>query len=177
MAQRFDALITAIEKAVMLAAYLTIILVVGLETIRRMLTGEQASWGPEVAMGAFVWLSWFAMASGVRHGTHLSFTTFRERMPPWGRQAMEVFDCLLWFVLGAVVIHVSWDVVMLNERFNQKIFGTEVPMAAISIAVPLGWGFTMLRVAQQLVRVLRGGTGPRLEGGGVRWARLWSCGQ
>lgn len=162
MGRRLDDLITAIERAVMLAAYITIILVVGLETIRRMLTGVQASWGPEVAMGAFVWLSWFAMASGVRTGAHLSFTTLRERMPPRLRQAMEVFDCLLWFVLGLVVIAVSWDVVELNERFNQKIFGTDIPMAAISIAVPLGWGFTMIRVAQQLVRVLRGETGPHI---------------
>ena len=161
MGQRFDAVITMIEKAVMLLAYLVIILVVGLETIRRMITGDQASWGPEVAMGAFVWLSWFAMASGVKAGSHLSFTTVRDRMPRRARQGMEVFDCLLWFVLGIVIMSVSWEVVLLNGRFNQKIFGTNVPMAAISIAVPLGWGFTMIRVAQQLARVLKGDTGPQ----------------
>ena len=105
MGNRLDAFISWIENAVMLAAYLTIILVVGLETLRRMFTGEQASWGPEVAMGAFVWLSWFAMASGVKAGTHLSFTTFRERMPFRVRQGMEALDCLIWFVLGAVVMY------------------------------------------------------------------------
>ena len=156
MRKRLDAIISWIENAVMLAAYLTIILVVGLETIRRMITGEQASWGPEVAMGAFVWLSWFAMAAGVKVGSHLSFTTFRERMPFRARQGMEVVDCLLWFSLGAVVMYASWDVVMMNNRFNQQIFGTEIPMSAISIAVPLGWGFTMIRVAQKLINVLKG---------------------
>lgn len=156
MRQRLDAFISWIENAIMLAAYLTIILVVGLETIRRMVTGEQASWGPEVAMGAFVWLSWFAMAAGVKAGSHLSFTTFRERMPFRAKQGMEILDCLLWFGLGAVVMYASWDVVMMNQRFNQVIFGTEIPMAAISIAVPLGWGFTMIRVAQKFVNVLKG---------------------
>lgn len=156
MRKRLDAFISWIENAVMLAAYLTIILVVGLETIRRMITGEQASWGPEVAMGAFVWLSWFAMAAGVKAGSHLSFTTFRERLPFRARQGMEVLDCLLWFSLGAVVMYASWDVVMMNNRFNQQIFGTEIPMSAISIAVPIGWGFTMIRVAQKLVNVLKG---------------------
>jgi C4-dicarboxylate transporter, DctQ subunit len=159
MGKRLDALITWIESSVMLAAYLTIILVVGLETIRRMITGEQASWGPEVAMGAFVWLSWFAMAAGVKAGTHLSFTTFRERMPFRMRQGMEAFDCLLWFVLGVVVMYASWDVVMMNNRFNQVIFGTEIPMSAVSIAVPIGWGFTMVRVAQKFVKVLQGDLG------------------
>ena len=156
MGQKFDAVVSWIENAIMLAAYLTIILVVGLETIRRMITGEQAAWGPEVAMGAFVWLSWFAMANGVKAGTHLSFTTFRNRMPFRLRQFMEALDCVLWFVLGAVVMYASWEVVTMNNRFNQQIFGTEIPMSAISIAVPLGWGFTMLRVAQQFAAVLKG---------------------
>lgn len=158
MGQRFDDLISWVEKAIMLAAYITIILVVGLETIRRMITGEQASWGPEIAMGAFVWLSWFAMASGVKNRTHLSFTTFRERMPKRMRQGMELFDCLLWFVIGWVVMVASWDVVALNERFNQQIFGTDIPLAAISIAVPLGWAFTMIRVLQQMILILQGKT-------------------
>ena len=37
----------------------------------------------------------------------------------------------------------------MNNRFNQQIFGTEIPMSAISIAVPIGWAFTMIRVAQK----------------------------
>lgn len=160
MGRHLDSVFSWIEKAIMLLAYLTIILVVGLETIRRIITGEQASWGPEVAMGAFVWLSWFAMAAGVKARSHLSFTTFRHRMPYRMRQAAEIFDCLLWFVIGAVVMVASWDVVLLNERFNQQIFGTDVPLAAISIAVPLGWGFTMVRVFQQMLAAFKGDFGP-----------------
>lgn len=163
MGQRFDSIITWIENAIMLISYLTIILVVGLETIRRIITGEQASWGPEVAMGAFVWMSWFAMSSGVKARTHLSFITFRERMPYRMRQAFELFDCLLWVGLGLVVMWASWDVVMLNERFNQVIFGTEIPLAVISIAVPIGWAFTMVRVLQHAAQVLKGNFGAELS--------------
>ena len=127
-------------------------------------------WFPpdQIAMGAFVWLSWFAMASGVKNGTHLSFTTFRDRMPGGMRRGMQVFDCLLWFAVGAVVMVASWDVVMLNERFNIKIFGTDIPMAAISIAVPLGWGFTMVRVLQQMFGVLQGKAGPEIHAEDIR---------
>lgn len=163
MRQRFDSIFTGIENVIMLISYLTIILVVGLETIRRIITGEQAAWGPEIAMGAFVWMSWFAMSSGVKARTHLSFVTFRERMPYRVRQAAELFDCLLWFGLGLIVMWVSWDVVMLNQRFNQVIFGTEIPLAAISIAVPLGWAFTMVRVFQQAMEVLSGNFGDSLN--------------
>jgi TRAP-type C4-dicarboxylate transport system permease small subunit len=169
MGRSIDALFSRIEKAIMLVAYLTIILVVGLETIRRIITGEQASWGPEVAMGAFVWLAWFGMAAGVKSRAHLSFTTFRNRMPYRLRQGMEVFDCLLWFVIGAVVMVASWDVVLLNERFNQQIFGTDVPLAAISIAVPLGWAFTMVRVFQQMLAALKGDFGaPEITAENIR---------
>ena len=41
----FDKIITRIEKAVMLTSYITLILVVSLETLRRMLTGHNLAGG------------------------------------------------------------------------------------------------------------------------------------
>jgi len=52
---------------------------------------------------------------------------------------------------------------MLNERFNQVIFGTEIPLAVISIAVPIGWAFTMVRVLQHAAQVLKGNFGAELS--------------
>ena len=49
----FDNLISRVEKAVMLTSYLTLILIVSLETLRRMITGDQFGWGPDVSMYAF----------------------------------------------------------------------------------------------------------------------------
>jgi hypothetical protein len=37
--------------------------------------------------------------------------------------------------------------------FGQKIFGTDIPVVVGSLAVPMGWGFSMLRIFQRLYRI------------------------
>lgn len=149
MMHRLDRILSRIEGTVILVCYTTLIALVGLETVRRMLTGGQAIWGPEIALFAFIWLSWFAMAEHLRHGTHLSFGLLRHAMPPRIQKALELFDCALWILIGAIIITGSTKVVMTNISMGQTVFGTSIPLAAASLAVPLGWAFTMIRVVQR----------------------------
>jgi len=39
---------------------------------------------------------------------------------------------------------------------GRNVFGTDIPMALASAAVPLGWSFSMMRILQILVALLRG---------------------
>lgn len=151
----FDALITRVEKTIMLVSYLTLILIVSLETLRRIITGDQFGWGPNVSMYAFVWLAWFAMSANLRAGNQLAFMTFRDRFSDEIKRYFEIFDCLLWLIIGAVVITTSYEVVMSDFRLGRTVFGTDIPMAAASAAVPLGWSFSMVRILQILTALLR----------------------
>lgn len=151
----FDGIITRIERYVMLLSYMTLILIVSLETLRRMLTGEQFGWGPDVSMYAFVWLAWFAMSANLRSGKQLSFMTFREMMPKKIRKAFEILDYLIWLVVGSVVFFTSVEVVMDDFRLGRHVFGTNIPMAAASLAVPAGWFFAMIRIMQNMYKIIR----------------------
>ncbi len=156
MKQLFDKLITAIEDAVMLFSYVTLIVLVGIEALRRMVTAEQAAWGPEIALYAFVWLTWFSMSSNIRNRRHLSFDELRRRMPASLRTGLEIVDCLLWLGLGVIIIHASTGIVGNNLRMEQVVFGTEIPLWAATVAVPIGWGFSMIRILQELWDLLTG---------------------
>lgn len=135
-------------------SYSTLILIVGVETVRRAITGQQAVWGPEVALYAFVWLSWFSMAKHGHHGTHLAFNELRNRLPDNGQRALELLDCALWLVIGVIIIVTSWGVVSNQIGIGQTVFGTSIPLAAASLAVPVGWAFCMLRVVQRALLVV-----------------------
>jgi len=152
----FDRLITRIERTVMLISYLVLILIVSLETIRRMITGVQFGWGPDVAMYAFVWLAWFSMSSNLRSGNQLAFQTFRDRFSPHVRHGFQVLDCLIWLVIGSVVIVTSFQVVQTDLRLGRTVFGTNIPLVAASLAVPCGWAFSMIRILQMLYWLLTG---------------------
>ncbi|MFQ1064383.1 TRAP transporter small permease [Bordetella trematum] len=143
-----------VENTVILTSYVTLIALVGVETLRRALFQQQATWGPEVAMYAFIWLSWFAMAKHCRYGTNLAFLQFREAMPAWGRRTLEVMDMTLWLTIGGVILYTTSAIIERNLASEQTIFGTSIPLAWANLAVPLGWGFSMVRIAQRLFLVL-----------------------
>jgi len=146
---RFDRLLTRLENGVILTSYSTLILLIGLETIRRATIGTQAVWGPEVALYAFVWLSWFSMAKHSRFGTHLAFSEVRHKFPERVQRSLELLDCALWLVVGIIIIVTSYGVVQKQIAMGQTVFGTTIPLAAASLAVPVGWGFSMLRIIQR----------------------------
>lgn len=149
----FDRVLTRIEDGIILVSYAILICLVGFEVVRRLVTGEQWLAGPEVALYAFIWLSWFAMVHNINRDVHLAFSEFRDRFPPRIRAAFESLDCLLWIGLGCILIWTSWGVVERNIQFKQVVFGTDVPMWVASVAVPVAWSFTMVRVVQRLVRI------------------------
>lgn len=149
-----DRLLARVENGVILVSYVTLIVIVGVETLRRALTGEQEVWGPEIALYAFVWLSWFSMAKHGRFGTHLAFSELRQRLPQNVQRALELIDCMLWLGVGAIIIVTSWGVVENQIKMGQTVFGTPIPLAAASLAVPVGWAFSMVRILQRASMVL-----------------------
>jgi len=154
--KRFFGVVARIEDGVVLISYVALISFVGVETLRRMITGEQAIWGPELALYAFIWMSWFAMAAHVRDGTNLSFEAVRERLSaPW-RVRLEMLDLCLWLIVGMIIIVQSAWLVHTNISMNQIVFGTSIPLAAATISVPMAWAFTMISVLQRLVGLVQG---------------------
>ena len=154
--EQFDKVVTTIENGVMLASYITLIVLVGVEALRRMITTEQAAWGPEISLYAFVWLTWFAMSSNINTGLHLAFDEYRDRFPWPVRAFFESLDCILWLVLGIVIISVSTGIVQNNIRFEQVVFGTDIPLWMATVAVPVGWAFSMIRVLQKFWSICNG---------------------
>jgi TRAP-type C4-dicarboxylate transport system permease small subunit len=151
---RIDRVLGQLESGVILASYATLIIIVGVETLRRALTGAQEVWGPEIALYAFVWLSWFSMAKHGRFGTHLAFSELRQRLPQNAQRALEIIDCALWVAVGVIIIVTSWGVVENQIKMGQTVFGTPIPLAAASLAVPVGWAFSMVRIFQRAAMVL-----------------------
>lgn len=146
---RLDRMLTRLENGVILASYSTLILLIGVETIRRAIIGTQAVWGPEVALYAFVWLSWFSMAKHSRFGTHLAFSEVRLKFSEGVQRFLDLLDCVFWLAVGIIIIVTSYGVVQKQIIMGQTVFGTPIPLAAASLAVPVGWGFSMLRIIQR----------------------------
>lgn len=152
---RLDRVLSRIEAVVILLCYATLIVLVGEETVRRVITGNQVIWGPEIALYAFIWLCWFSMAEHIRHGTNLAFRPIRQRLGARSQLGLELLDNALWLLIGITIMVMSIDIVSNNIAMGQTVFGTSIPKAAATLAVPVGWGFSMIRVLQRIYALLQ----------------------
>jgi len=151
---KIDDVLGRFEGIVINVSYAVLILIIGVETIRRAFVGTQEVWGPEIALYAFVWLSWFSMAKHGRFGTHLAFTELRQRLSDRSQRALELFDCLLWLLVGLIIVYTSSAVVKNQISMGQTVFGTSIPLYLASLAVPVGWAFSIIRVLQRSLLVV-----------------------
>jgi TRAP-type C4-dicarboxylate transport system permease small subunit len=124
--------------------------------LARYLGGQfSAAWVQEVVIGGFIWLGWLSTAYVVRQDEHLRFSFFREDFSPRREYVLYWLEWIGWFIFAGVIFRFSLDTLQFRMSSGATITGTSVPKFLIFLAVPVGFGMILLRVAQQAVIITR----------------------
>lgn len=117
-------------------------IIVNLNVITRYFFSRPLHWSEEVATGLFVWTVFIGSAYAFRKKAHLGVDILVNALPAKIRSVVKVImDILVLFVLGMLTyvstlyVYNTWD----------KLSNTlRVPAWYVSIAVPLGFGLSIL---------------------------------
>jgi TRAP-type C4-dicarboxylate transport system permease small subunit len=143
------------EPFVMIVAYAGFTSIIAIEVVRRFVFHQQTTWGSEVSIHLFIWLTWFGTAWGIRNRTHLSFPGVRANMSQRSQFCLYLLDNLLWFALGVVVLYGAQKVLAVQYRFGSVIQGSGIPMWWSYSLIPIAWVLIYVRVLQDTVRLVR----------------------
>jgi TRAP-type C4-dicarboxylate transport system permease small subunit len=128
-------------------------LVIGFAVIQRTLTGEQALWAQESAIGMFVWVAWLSVAYVIRNEDHLRFTMVLAGLSNTGRYIVYWVEWLCWVAFAGVVFVYSFPVFDTFLSRGATITGTQIPDAVTYLAVTVGVGLVLFRVVEQMLWV------------------------
>ncbi|AZH24035.1 TRAP transporter small permease [Haloplanus aerogenes] len=128
-------------------------LVIGFSVIQRTLTGQQALWAQESAIGMFVWVAWLSVAYVIRNEDHLRFTMVLSGLSNTGRYVVYWIEWLCWIGFAGVVFVYSLPVFGGFLSRGATITGTPVPDAVTYLAVTVGVGLVLFRVIEQILWV------------------------
>lgn len=128
-------------------------LVIGFSVIQRTLTGEQALWAQESAIGMFVWVAWLSVAYVIRNEDHLRFTMVLDDLSNTGRYVVYCVEWLCWLAFAGIVFVYSLPVFGDFLSRGGTITGTPVPDAITYLAVTVGVALVLFRVAEQMLWV------------------------
>lgn len=130
-----------------------VVVAVSWQVLSRYVTSASSPWTSELAAFAFVWLSMFAIALGVRRGRHMvldiwEYFSYRR----WLNNAIWVFS------IGAVMLVLAllayYGFAGLSASFARKMPALGISNGWMNLAVPVGCTLSLLFAAESLWKLL-----------------------
>jgi len=164
MPRLIDQIMSTLDKIVQWFCVLCLVVItvaVTWQVIARYVTRDSSSWTTEVSSLAFVWLSMFAIALGVRQGRHMVLDIW-EYAPAhrWLRVTITTIASAL--VLFTLAVLVWFGIEALPSALQRNMPGIDLPFGIISLAVPVGCAISALFAVEAWWKLVRN-TDPEVD--------------
>lgn len=133
----------------------TMSLLVGMQVFMRYVIQQSLPWSEEVTRYMFIYLMYLGISYGVRRNRHIRINVFIDLFPEGIRKGLQVFSDLLFLTFATVVVFKSSEVAALILRLGQRTAATDVSMAVVYSAVPIGYALVSVRLVQNLIHKLK----------------------
>lgn len=144
-----------IEKITMAGAILAlfvIIFAVSFQVVARYVIDSSTAWTPELAQTAFVWAALLAIPLGVRSERHMLVDLWRGA-PDAVRIAIYTLASVIIVAVCAALVF--FGVEMVPVSFRRLLPGLGISSGWQMVAVPVGFGLSLLFQLELLVRHLK----------------------
>ncbi len=144
-----------LERWALLIFYMMLVITMAVEVIRREVFAYSSVWGEEIVRYAFIYLAWIGAAAAVRERAHIRIDVIMHYVGPRTKAALYIFGDLVMAAVALIALYWSWETVLVSAKFGSVSAGLRVSMVWFLLAVPVGFGLMLLRLAQSFLRDLR----------------------
>lgn len=144
-----------LERWALLIFYMMLVITMAVEVIRREVFAYSSVWGEEIVRYAFIYLAWIGAAAAVRERAHIRIDVIMHYVGPRTKAALYIFGDLVMAAVALTALYWSWETVLVSAKFGSVSAGLRVSMVWFLLAVPVGFGLMLLRLAQSFLRDLR----------------------
>ena len=126
--QAFTVIITALFAGFVVIAFAQVVF--------RYVIGYSLYWSEELARYLFVWVSFLGSVIALERGVHIGMDVVVTKLPPGPRRYVEIFSDVS--VAAFLVFLTVQGLKMALRNMIQKSPALQVPMGAVSLAIPVG---------------------------------------
>ena len=142
------------ERYLLLVFYTLVVVVIGVEVIRRFVLSFSSIWGEEIARFAFIYLTWIGASAGVKNRSHIRIDVIYSWVPERHHVWLYVLADVATMAFAVVALYYSLIPIITSINFDSVTDGLRINRSFFLVAVPLGFTMTMVRVAQNIRRDL-----------------------
>lgn len=140
------------ERYLLLVFYTMVVMVIGVEVIRRFGLSFSSVWGEEIARFCFIYLTWIGASAGVKNRTHIRIDLIYRWVPQSQHMWLYLIADLATMAFAVVAFYYSLTPIVNAIDFGNVTDGLRINRAYFLVAVPLGFAMTMMRLVQNMVR-------------------------
>lgn len=143
------------ERYLLLIFYTMVVAVIGVEVFRRFVISFSSIWGEEIARFGFIYLTWIGASAAVKNRIHIRIDLIYNWIPERYHVWLYVFADLATMAFAIIAFICSITPIVTSINFNNVTDGLRINRTFFLVAVPLGFGMTMIRLVQNINRDLR----------------------
>lgn len=153
--RKLNSILDHVEEIVGVIAFSAMCLVVLWAVICRFILHIPFPFGEELARYLMVYGIFFGVSIGVRRGSHLGVEVLTSFMPSKPAHIIDIISQLLSLILYVALFYFS---VLLTQNIyqnGQTSAAMHIPMWLAYLALPIGFGLSVIRSMQVTVKVIR----------------------
>ena len=137
----------SIEKCICGIALLIMLVILSYQVFARMLHVSN-SWSEEVARYLFVWLVFMGASYAVTTHSHIIIETAAMIWPRKIRKYMQLLGILVWMVFSVYITYWGAKYCIMLWTSKRISLGIFINMAIPYAAIPVGYGFSVIRLIE-----------------------------
>ncbi|MGP4059086.1 TRAP transporter small permease [Halobacillus litoralis] len=147
-------IIRAIDRKleeVLLVIFSTIMVSVIFLQVAMRVSGNSLSWSEELARYCFIWLVYIGISYGVKKQRHIKVDVMLLLLKGKGKLVLAIAANLLFLFFSIYVVFSGYDIAAQLLSFGQQSPALGIPMGAVYMATPIGFGLAAIRLIQNLI--------------------------
>ena len=160
-----------IERILLMVTLIVIIVLMTYQTLGRYILVSvlgmniNLSWTEEASRFIFIWMTYLAVPISIRNRNMIRVTALVERFSKRWQDALWVTSDALFFVLGGAIFYYGVRHIQMLITFPQTTAVLGLQYSLVYLILPIGFGLILLRLGQDLYRMVsENGYRPFVEG-------------
>lgn len=145
-----------LEELFLSLSLISMVVIMGLQVFMRYVMNNSLAWPEELSRYIFIWFAFIGVSYAVRKNAHLRIDILLNYVSEKLKKLIETISDVIF--IGFAVIVLIGGINVFNSLLStmQTSPGLGLPMAFVYLSLPIGFGLTIIRLIQSIVKRFRG---------------------
>lgn len=145
-----------LEELFLVLSLISFVIIMGLQVFMRYVVNYSLAWPEEISRYIFIWFAFIGVSYSVRTNSHLRIDILFQYLSKKMIRVVETISDVFFLFFSVIVLLVGINLFTTIFATMQTSPGLGLPMAFVYLSLPVGFGLTIIRLLQNIIKRFMG---------------------